>query len=301
MAALLVGLLCGVAACAGEPLSAPPSPPEPPPAESPKEPPAKPNIYLTQPFPDLTFEAGDPVHTLYLDNYFGRTLEAGKLQYEALTDGRAVVVAVRPLSRIDVEPVQPGHSQVVVTASGAEGSIARDTFAVTVTPPSCPPGSQPGEVDFLPLEPGARWTFEFTRTEQIMANGRREEGTLTLTLGTSRCLRGTRTVSAEERRVGREIRSIYLGSTIDTTALDVRRSVTLVETEQGVQLPWSQGVVERYHPAETDTVYAEAGPYERCTTRGSQVTLVPGGVVSFSGGCAHASHSYGLEFTRQKP
>ena len=88
----------------------------------------------------------------------------------------------------------------------------------------------------------------------------------------------------------------------DTTALDVRRSVTITETAERVLLPWASGRIPRYHSSAADTVTVVAGYTPMCDIGGGAiVTRVPGALVALQGGCNHASNGSSFSIRRIAP
>lgn len=167
----------------------------------------------------------------------------------------------------------------------------------------CPAGPSDGEVDFLPLKAGDVWVFEYSATSWVIAQpSTSERGTFTLTLADPSCEAETRTVEASEHRRGIRMSSYTRadGVTVrDTVSFDEVRDVVLVETAEGVQLPWSSGAVARYHPTAEDTVRVPAGPYGPVCGPGAAIaTLTSGGLVEFSAACNHVSSGSSLNLVR---
>ena len=167
----------------------------------------------------------------------------------------------------------------------------------------CPAGPSDGEVDFLPLVAGDVWAFEYSATSwAFLQPSTSEQGALTLTLADPSCRAERRIVRASERRNGVRVSSYRRadGVTVrDTVSFDDVRDVVLMETADGVQLPWSSGAVARYHLAGGDTIRVQAGPYGPVCGPGAAVAaLTRGGVVEFVAACHHVSSGGSVQLIR---
>lgn len=159
-----------------------------------------------------------------------------------------------------------------------------------------------GTADFFPLEEGNVWVFDYTaHSSGLFFGSVREAGTFTITFGEVTDNATGRVAQATEHRRGLKIASSPRGDgsiVYDTTAHDESRAIVFEETEEGVSIPWSLGILPRYHAAETDTVRLSAGQYWRCNLPDTSATLTTAGLVAYSASCGFSSGSHSLYLTR---
>jgi hypothetical protein len=165
---------------------------------------------------------------------------------------------------------------------------------------ACPPSPSKGFVDFLPIESGEIWTFDYGYSHHVTGiPDVREEGTLMLSLGESTCLNGTRRVYAEERTIAdhyvRDVGEWELRSQIDRT-----QEIIVVETEEGVSFPWWDVVdAPRYHRAGLDSVVV-VQPLDCYGNSNVTTILKPGALVHFSYDCDVSHADYHFVLNRKK-
>ena len=257
-------------------------------------------VRLLHGFANVTLEVGRDL-TIDVAPRFETSSPSETLTYRHQVEGEGVEAEMEG-SVLTLRATGPGPADAIVFARAEGGQAASDTFRV-FTRSDCPWGPQEGEVDYLPLAEGEVWEFEYQVRTRRLASRVSESGTLAVSLQRVTCEDGTRSVYATERRVGIRESSFPLPDgtqSRDTTFFDENRDVSFIESSEGVQLPWTSGFVPRYHTgSEPVNVPLPFAPV--CGPGAAMATLVPGGLVEFTGDCGHSSSRQHLHFERSSP
>ena len=164
----------------------------------------------------------------------------------------------------------------------------------------CPRNPHANEADFLPLEGGETWTFNYRRTAFSMLTPRsrvEENGVLELEILGSTCRDGVRSVDGVERRLGimtRTTENWFTGvPDIDSVAVDTTLTRTIIEDTSGVHLPWLSRPIDRYHSAAIDSVAVTTETATDCVwlavanlARSQGLVRIEARIAKVSGGCS---------------